>query len=592
MGHKSISVGETPDFGGYVTRYGVKCGDGRTISRGAFSQNDGKVVPCIWNHARKSPDNVLGQVYLSNREDGVYGEVYLNSGKYHDQIKELIQHGDIKDFSILATDLVPQHQPIVNKGDIKEVSLVIAGANPQAFIDNVIMHTDLEDDEDVLCAGSGLANIEAFDSTIETVDDSQNGATIEHGDTEPAKKPATKDGDKKDDKTVGDILETMNEEQLNVLYFLVGQAREEKGDDKMKHNIFDNVNDNNDDVLEHTDIDFEEIISDAEHTYGSLRKSFLEHGIKQIDKLVDESYHNVSNTPNVIMKDSAWVDAVLGDATTVPFGRLKTTAVDITKDEARALGYIKGDKKEEEQIEALQRTVEPQTIYKLQTIDRDDVLDITDLDIIAFLKSEMQVKLNEEKARAILIGDGRKTENHQHIKPTNIKPIWQDDSTFVINKSIDVAKEMKPEDKCRAIIKAAVKARSDYRGSGSPTAFMSADLLTDLLLLTDATGRDLYEDETKLAKKLGVAKIVTVPYLSAQKRTAEQKDYTLEMIIVNMHDYKIGIPNAGKQSLFSDFDIDYNKMKYLLETRMSGMLWIPYSAITIETATATSNVKG
>lgn len=619
------------DFSGYATRNDVRCSDGRVIRKDAFAQNDHTQVPLVWQHDHMSPSNVLGHAMLENREDGVYTYGVFNNTPEGLHAKELVKNGDIRALSIYANKLKHQGRDVVH-GAIREVSLVLAGANPGAFIDTVIAHADSDEEEAEIRFVNDKSSI-LFHTEEESDEDEEKKKKIneeesddESEDESDEESEETSDEKKKkeenmanslshadEEKTVQDVIDSMNEEQKNVLYALVGMAAEgdtgsDEEDEDMKHNAFSDDYEN-DDYLMHAE-DMAEILRDGKR-YGSLRESALQHGfedietnmalmhaagdygIKQIDMLFPDA-KNLTNVPGFVSREMGWVQKVMGAVSHTPFSRIKTVFADITADEARAKGYIKGKQKKEEVFTLLKRTTDPQTVYKKQKLDRDDVIDITDFDVVSWLKGEMRMMLDEELARAFMIGDGRETSSDDKINPLHIRPIWGDDPFYTIRAMIELDTAATEDDKYKAIIRAAIKARKDYKGSGQPTFYTTEENLTGMLLLTDEIGRDLYESEEQLAKKLRVKEIVTIPVMEGQKRDADAKDTTansaltgkkfdLEGIVVNLTDYNVGADKGGAVSLFDDFDIDYNAMKYLIETRCSGALVKPYSAIAIET---------
>lgn len=613
------------DFSGYATRNDVQCSDGRIIRRDAFAQNDHTQVPLVWQHDHMSPSNVLGHAMLENREDGVYTYGVFNNTPEGLHAKELVKNGDIRALSIYANKLKHQGRDVVH-GAIREVSLVLAGANPGAFIDTVIAHADSDEEEAEIRFVNNESSVlfhsekdlkkdkedkeDKEDSEEESDDVKDNDEDIEASDDESNEKKKKEENmansisHADEEKTVQDVIDSMNEEQKNVLYALVGMAAEggngsEEEDEDMKHNAFSDDYEN-DDYLMHAE-DMAEILRDAKR-YGSLRESALQHGyediqaneslmhgITDINTLFPDA-KNIVNVPGFVSREMGWVQKVMGAVSHTPFSRIKTIFADIREDEARAKGYIKGKQKKDEVFTLLKRTTDPQTVYKKQKLDRDDVIDITDFDVVSWLKGEMRMMLDEELARAFMIGDGRETSSDDKINPLHIRPIWGDDPFYTIRAQIELATDVTEDDKYKAIIRAAIKARKDYKGSGNPTFYTTEENLTGMLLLTDTTGRDLYESEEQLAKKLRVKEIVTVPVMEGQKRSADDKDtgldgkkFDLEGIVANLSDYNVGADKGGAVSLFDDFDIDYNAMKYLIETRCSGALVKPYAAIAIET---------
>lgn len=550
------------DFSGWATRNDLKCSDGRIIRKDAFKHNDGQEVPVVWNHQHDCVDDVLGHAMLENREDGVYAYCTFNDSESGKTAKLLVQHGDINQLSIYANQL-KQQGPNVMHGNIREISLVLAGANPGAFIDNVIMHGEETDEEAVIYTGE---NIELYHS--------------DEGKSEKEEKKEEKEM-ANNERTVQDVFDEMTEEQKNVVYAMIGMALEESGDDNeegdgenMKHNLFDNDEmNNNEDVLSHSEM--EAIIKDGKK-YGSLKESFLAHaedyGITNIDYLFPEAQNINGNTPGFIKRTpDSWVGTVMTGVHHSPFSRIKMMFADLREDEARAKGYMKGNLKKEEVFGLLKRTVEPTTVYKKQKLDRDDVIDITDFDVVSWLKSEMRMMLDEEIARAILFGDGRSAVSEDKISESNIIPIVNDADFYSIKKKVTPKDN---ESLGHAIITAAVKSQDDYEGSGNTTFFTSNSIVTDLLLMEDADGRRLYKDVSELALALNVNRIVKVP--------ASIIPTGVYGVIVDLSDYNVGADKGGSINMFDDFDIDYNQMKYLIETRCSGALIKPYSAIVLK----------
>lgn len=606
------------DFSGYATRNDLKCGDGRTIRKDAFKDNDGQTVPLVWQHVHDNPDNVLGHAILENRNDGVYCYGYLNHTQRGEDMRELIANGDVSRLSIYANKLVQKGGDVLH-GSIKEVSLVLAGANPGAFIDNIsIAHSDGSytelDDEAIIYSDSELYHEEEDTKVEETTEETKNqNEELAHEDTESGKEDTKMPDNKANGKTVQDVIDSMSEEQKNVLYFLVGNALEggeaehdDLGDDEMKHNVFDNTGREQPNTLSHSEI--EEIFNEAVSGKASLRDTFLAHGIVNIDYLLPEA-KLLNKEPQIINDDQEWVSDVMNSVHKSPMSRLKTLAADITMDEARALGYVKGTKKAEEQFGLLKREVTPQTIYKLQKFDRDDILDITDLDVVAWVKSEMRIKLKEEIARAILVGDGRLNSDPHKIKEDKVIPIYKDVSplvgydsqlnghnissaTFAFRRIIEVPANATAADKAELLIDEAVRARVDYKGSGSPKFYTGPSRLAEMLLIKDSMGRRIYDSESSLSTAMRVSSFTEVPMFDNISRTEEvdnvEKTFELAGIIVNLSDYTIGMDKGGETTLFDDFDIDYNKYTYLLETRLSGMLTKPFSAIIMEFTAAAS----
>lgn len=602
-------MSKSRDFGGWATRFNIKCADGRTIMPGAFDDCDGKTVPLVWDHDHKSPLNVLGHALLHCRPEGVYADVTLNDTTQGQNAKELVKNGDITTLSIFANNLKQDSARNVMHGMIREVSLVLAGANPGAVIDDVsFAHgEDGEAEEAIMFMSDDYAIETEYED--ENEDKNENEDVVEHSDDKEKEDMAD------NDKTVEDVVNSMNEEQKKVLYFLVGKAAEggannsndEEDTDVAKHNVFDNESG---EYLRHSAFtldDQKSIIEDAKR-YGSLRESFLAHkedlGIDDVimhgtDIEYSEDVQNymvndpsflfpeakaLNNPPAWIKRNTDWVSGVLSGTKHVPFSRIKSVFADITEDEARAKGYIKGDKKLDEVFTLLRRSTDPQTIYKHQTMDRDDVIDITDFDVVAWIKSEMRMMLDEEIARAILIGDGKLTSDRTHIAHDHIRPIWTDDDLFTIKQFVEYEAGATDDNKAKAYIRAAVKARKNYKGSGNPVFYTTEDVLTDMLLLEDNMGHRLYKSEAEVASAMRVSRIVTVQVMEGQQRTVDGVDRDLVGIIVNLSDYTVGADKGGAVAMFDDFDIDYNKQKYLIETRCSGALTVPYSAIVIESA--------
>ena len=569
------------DFSGWATRNNLKCSDGRTIRKDAFKDNNGQKVPLVWNHQHNEPFNILGHALLENREEGVYAYCTFNDTEAGQNAKQLVEHGDVSALSIYANQL-KQHGGDVIHGSIREVSLVLAGANPGAFIDSIICHGEESEEEAIIYTGEDIS--------------------LSHADNEEMKEEKPMEDTKKvenktDNKTVKDVFDTLTEEQKTVVYALIGQALESAGvtdendendeeDNNMKHNVFDQDDMMKGNVLSHSDM--EEIFSDAKRA-GSLKEAFLAHnatyGIDQIDTLFPEP-KSMNTPPEFIKRDTNWVAGVINGVHHTPFSRIKSMFANITEDEARAKGYIKGKLKKEEVFTLLKRTTTPTTIYKKQKLDRDDIIDITDFDVVAWIKSEMRMMLDEEIARAILVGDGRMTSDDDHINEANIRPIWKDDDLYTIKTKITVDASATDDDKAKAVIKAAVKSRKDYKGSGNPVLYTTEDFLTNCLLLEDTQGYRLYKSEQDVATAMRVSRIVTVPVMENLSRTdSESKTRNLVGIIVNLNDYNVGADKGGAVNMFDDFDIDYNQQKYLMETRCSGALIKPYSAIALEMVT-------
>ena len=563
------------DFSGWATCPNLKCSDGRTIMNDAFKHHDGDIVPLVWNHQHNDPNNILGKALLHSRDGGLYAYCQFNDTEQGMNAKMLVEHGDISALSIYANDLKHNASRGVTHGNVREVSLVLAGANPGAFIDSIMKHGEESDDEAIIYTDEPIEIYHA---------DEEKGKSKEE--TEVTEEKKAESG-----KTVAEIIESMNEEQKTVMYGMIGEAlkhvdekEEDDGDEntdeeenEVKHNVFDNEDQK--DVLSHSDM--QAIFADAKR-HGSLKESVLAHGIEDIETLFPEP-KSMNNPPEWINREMGWVKNVMGAVHHTPFSRIKSMFADLTEDDARAKGYIKGNFKKEQVFGLMKRTTTPTTIYKKQKLDRDDVIDITDFDVVAWLKSEMRMMLEEELARAILVGDGRLASSDDKINELNIRPIWTDDDFYTIKKKISVSANATDDQKAKAFIRACVKSRKEYKGSGNPTLYTTEDVLTDLLLLEDSTGRVIYETEDKLRSALRVSAIVTVPVMEGLKRTDEESnELNLMGIIVNLNDYNVGADKGGAVNMFDDFDIDYNAQKYLIETRCSGALVKPFSAIALE----------
>jgi len=616
-------MNEKFDFSGWATRNNIKCSDGRVIKHGAFKDNDGQTVPLVWNHRHDGPSNVLGHALLENRDEGVYAYCSFNETEKAKEAKELVAHGDVSALSIYANKLKQVGSDVIH-GAIREVSLVLAGANPGAFIDNVLCHGEEVEGEAVIYTGeslelehSGCGNSCASDEEkkkkelehAKCVEDPEKKKDLEHSkcgedpekkkDLEHAKEEPSKEDQKmaeekkvatpnESEETVQDVFNTLTEKQKKVVYALIGAAVEDaknkkksdKEDSEMKHNVFEN--ETNNEVLEHGEE--LEIINDAKR-YGSMKESVLQHGIENVDYLFPDA-KSLNNPPEWISREMAWTSKVLGGVHRTPFSRIKSMFANITEDDARARGYIKGNFKKEEVFPVLKRTTTPTTIYKKQKMDRDDVVDITSFDVIAWLKSEMRVLLDEELARAILIGDGRDASSDDKINELNIRPIWTDDQLYTIRKVINHSASATEDQKYKDIIRGMLQARIDYKGSGNPTFFTTEEVLTGMLLIEDGIGHRLYKSEEELRTALRVKEIVTVEVMENKARVESGNTYNLVGILVNLADYNVGADKGGAVNMFDDFDIDYNQQKYLIETRCSGALVKPYSAIAIEETTA------
>lgn len=613
------------DFGGWATKANMKCSDGRVIKKNAFAECDGVTVPLVWNHQHNSPDQVLGHALLENREDGVYAYGTFNDTEAGQNAKLLVQNGDVNRLSIYANKLKQQGCDVIH-GVIRELSLVLAGANPGAVIESVMMHGEDSYEEGYIYSGecieavNGLLHSEdkhkeeekvetrktdELTSMFDGLTDEQRNTVceaIKHALSDETKKEDAKentgDGAKSgvnDDKeeTVEDVFNTLTEKQKTVVYALIGQALEDAGADieddnddeeeggnkNMKHNAFDAYEmENDENTLTHSE--FMEIMDEAKRN-GSLADTFLQHGITHLDYLFPDA-KNLEDTPGFIKRDTTWVSDVMNSVHKTPFSRIKSVFADITEDEARAKGYIKGAQKKDEVFTMLKRTTTPVTVYKHQSLDRDDVVDITEIDVISWLKTEMRTMLEEEIARAILVGDGRGSSVEGKINEQNIRPIWTDDDVYTVKSEIAITKDTTDAEKAKAFIVACKKSRKNYKGSGNPTMFLSEDMLTDCLLLEDNNGRVIYDTIDKLATALRVSKIVPVPVMEGLKREVSTKTHILGGIYVNLVDYNVGADKGGSVNMFDDFDIDYNKMKYLIETRCSGAMIKPYGAVAIE----------
>ena len=571
------------DFSGWATRNNIRCSDGRTIRRDAFKDCDGKRVSLVWNHEHSDPLNVIGHADLENRDEGVYMYGKFNNTPEGQHIKEAVLNGDVRAISIYANHLKQNGGDVVH-GKIREVSLVLSGANPGAFIDNVIIHGDECGEEAIIYTGEDIELIHA-----DKDEEEEPEAAPEENNKKEDKNMAS------DERTVKDVLDTLNEEQKTAVQFLLGSLQEEmenkfggepeddedydeEDTEDMKHNVFCDDEGNEVNVLSHSDM--EAIFSDAKRG-GSLKESVLAHtddyGITNIDYLFPDA-KNVTPTPEFIKRDTDWVSTVMSGVSRSPFSRIKSIFANITEDEARAKGYIKGKFKKEEVFSLLKRTTTPQTIYKKQKIDRDDVIDITDFDVVAWIKAEMRVMLDEEIARAILIGDGRLNSDDDKISEEHVRPIYNDSDLYTIKRTVEYAPNATDNLKAAAFIREVIKSRKEYKGSGNPVLYTTEDMLTECLLLEDGIGRTLYPNVESLATKLRVSKIYTVPVMD---NIVSEEFGKLEGIVVNLKDYKVGADKGGAVNLFDDFDIDYNQQKYLIETRCSGALVKPYSAISV-----------
>ncbi len=568
------------DFAGWATRNNVKCSDGRVILQNAFQGNNGAIVPLVWNHQHDNPDCVLGQALLENRPEGVYAYCRFNGTESGNTAKELVEHGDVSSLSIFANQLKEQGSNVLH-GNIREVSLVLAGANPKAYIEDVFAHSDDEEEDGIrIYMGEPLTSLSHSDTQTESAE----------------KQP----DDSNDDETVGDVFNSLTDKQKKVFYFMLAKAMNEgkaDGEDdenkdtnnkeestEMKHNVFDQTKDEtNGGTLSHDAMNA--IIKDTKR-FGTMKESYLQHadeyGIENIEYLFPDA-HNLNETPEFIKRDTGWVSKIMSGVHHSPFSRIKSMFANITEDQARAKGYIKGNLKKEEVFGLLKRTTTPTTVYKKQKIDKDDWDDITDFNVVSWLKTEMRMMLDEELARAYLLGDGRQASDDDKINEQNIRPVAKDEELFTIQKAVSVSSNATDDDKAKAFIKAVIRSRKEYKGSGNPTLYTTEDMLTTCLLLTDTTGRDIYEDVNQLCKKLRVKEIVTVPVMEDVKA---KDGNDMLAILVNMNDYNVGADKGGSVNMFDDFDIDYNQQKFLMECRCSGALTKPYSAIVYSLAVA------
>jgi len=607
----AVKVPSGYDFSGYATRNDILCTDGRTIRQNAFKHQDGKKVPLVWNHLHNDMTNVIGHALLENREDGVYCYGYLNDTELAKTAREQIRHRDITSMSIYANHLKQKAGDVIH-GIIREVSLVLAGANDGAFIDWVLEHSDEDDgaaiiypmDEDTFLFHSDKNKDEDEDEGDDDEDDEDESESGDEDDDDEEDEDEDMEDKKKmthaddtSDETIGEVLDTLSEKQKNAVYALLAEVSDNPGsksneeDEEVKHNVFDEDT-RSGNFLSHADE--QDIIADAKRM-GSLKDAYLAHceslgmdeddalqhadaatyGIDHIEALFPE-YKSLNTPPEWIKRDTTWVSKVLNAAHHIPFSRIKSMFANLTEDEARAKGYIKGKLKKEQVFSLLKRTTDPQTIYKKQKLDRDDQIDITDFDVVAWIKSEMRGQLDEELARAILVGDGRLTSDDDHISEEHIRPIWKDADLFAVKVTITMKANATDDDRARAFLRANLKARKYYKGSGSPSMFTTDSLLSDILLLEDGVGRMLYETDAAVATKCRVKEIVPVEIMEGLK---DDTQGDLAAIVTNMADYNVGADKGGAVSMFEDFDIDYNQMKYLIETRCSGALVKPYSAL-------------
>lgn len=589
------------DCSGWATKANTRCYDGLTIAPDAFKECDGKTVPMVYNHDHSSVDNVIGHCLLKNRPQGVYCYAKFNDTDTGRTAKACVENGDLNAFSIYANGLQKVGKT-VKHGFIREVSLVLAGCNPGALIDEVVKHSadeDYDEGEAFIYNDEGLSLTHGMDPDGNPLEDlthsadSGNAVTDDKATQEEAKMADEKNMSKEE--TVADVFNTLTEKQKNVVYAIIGSAMASEKDDDgkedttVKQNVFDH--DTTETVLKHSIGDINAIIKGAKSS-GTMKAAFensditgeelayLSHGIDNVELLFPDD-KVLDNPPRIIDKDQTWVGKVMSAVHHIPFSRFKSMFADLTEEDARAKGYIKGNFKKEQVFGLLRRSTSPTTIYKKQKMDRDDVIDITSFDVIAWLKSEMRQKLNEEIARAILIGDGRPAASEDKVDENCIRPVFNDADLFTVKVQVSTTGLTAVEDKYKAAIKSILRARKEYKGAGSPTLFTTEDALTEMLLLEDTIGHALYADEAALARKLRVSNIVTVPQMEGMKGA---KGGDLFGIIVNLSDYTVGADKGGAVSMFDDFDIDFNAMKYLIETRCSGALTTPYSAIAVEWA--------
>lgn len=591
------------DFSGYATKANTLCYDGLTIAPDAFKGDDGRKVPVVWNHDHSDPEHVLGHALLQNRKDGVYAYVKMNDSPSGQSALEAVRSGDIDAMSIFANGLKKAGNTVMH-GVIRELSLVLAGCNPGALIDEIVEHSAdynaEEGEEAFIYTDGGLSLKHGLDPDGNPLGEEDD--EIMHSEDEDKEKSNENPEDKETtEETVKEVFDSLTEKQKNVVYAIVGMVTDgkkgadnketdnDKEDETVKRNVFDNDKDQG--VLKHSIDEINKVVKTAK-TCGTMKAAFanagiedselnaLCHGIDNIDWLFPED-RLLDTPPRIIDKPDDWVSVVMGGVKHIPFSRFKSLFADLTEDDARAKGYLKGNYKTEEVFGLLRRSTGPTTVYKKQELDRDDVIDITSFDVVAWLRNEMRYKLNRELALAYILGDGRMAASRDKIDENCIRPVFNDADLFTIKVQVKTTGMTTVEDKYKAFIKQAIRARKDYRGSGTPTMFTTEDALTEMLLLEDGMGRPLYTDEAALARKLRVAKIVTIPEMEGRKGA---KGGDLAAVIVNLADYTVGADKGGAVSMFDDFDIDFNAQKYLIETRCSGALTSPYSAMAIEWA--------
>lgn len=642
------------DISGWATKADMLCSDGVIIKKDAFKDCDGVTVPLVWNHQHNSPNEVLGHALLENRDDGVYAYCTFNDTESGQTAKLLVQSGDVNRFSIYANKIKRRGSDVIH-GVIRELSLVLAGANPGAVIDTIMMHGEDSYEEGYISSGEYIENVESLfhsedtatkgdkemaDNTkkqdnqsegetikdvFDTLSDKQkqavyamigqiledNGIDSDDNDDENVKhsedaQEPEEGGKAGKEKTIGDVFNSMTDEQKNVVYAMIGQALEdagvdddeedeededEGGNNNMKHNVFDNSDymaGEADDREILSQSEFNDIMNEARRN-GSLKDTFIQHGITNIDYLFPDA-QTVDNEPGFIKRNDDWVAKVMNKVHHTPFSRIKSVFANITADEARAKGYVKGKKKVDEVFPLLKRVTTPVTVYKKQTLDRDDVIDIVDMDVVAWLKKEMRMMLDEELARAILVGDGRNQSSQDKINEQNIRPIWTDDDVYTVKAAVPITKETTGPEKAKAFIKAAIRSRKEYKGSGNPDMYIDEDVLTECLLLEDTNGRVIYDTVEKLATALRVQELIPVPVMENMKREKGANTHILGGIYVNLNDYNVGADKGGAVNMFDDFDIDYNQQKYLIETRCSGAMVTPYGAVAIEFVGTTADL--
>ena len=645
------------DISGWATKADMLCSDGVIIKKDAFKDCDGVTVPLVWNHQHNSPNEVLGHALLENRDDGVYAYCTFNDTDAGQTAKLLVQHGDVNRFSIYANKIKRRGSDVIH-GIIRELSLVLAGANPGAVIDTVMMHGEDSYEEGYISSGEYIENVESLfhsddtatkgdkemaddtnkqsnqpkDETIKDVfdtlserqkqavytmigqileenginpndDNDKDDKNVKHSEDDQEPEEGGKSGK---EKTIGDVFNSMTNEQKNVVYAMIGQVLEdagvdddeedeededEGGNNNMKHNVFDNSDSmtgaaDDREVLSQSEFN---VIKEEARRNGSMKDAFIQHGITNIDYLFPDA-QTIDNEPGFIKRKDDWVAKVMNKVHRTPFSRIKSVFANITADEARAKGYVKGKKKADEVFPLLKRVTTPVTVYKKQTLDRDDVVDIVDLDVVAWLKTEMRMMLDEELARAILVGDGRNQSSQDKINEQNIRPIWTDDDVYTVKAAVPITKETTGPEKAKAFIKAAIRSRKEYKGSGNPDMFIDEDILTECLLLEDTNGRVIYDTIEKLATALRVQELIPVPVMENMKREKGANTHILGGIYVNLNDYNVGADKGGAVNMFDDFDIDYNQQKYLIETRCSGAMVTPYGAVAIEFVGTTADL--